>query len=65
MSMKSIPFYIVKLGFTGYTYFCYIIPEADLTCTHNQCFEQIIKDIKNFLMKFSIFTFDKKSLYIA
>ena len=30
---------------------------AVLMCTHNQCFEQKIKNIKNLLMKFSFFAY--------
>ena len=36
-----------------------LIGETVLTCIHNQCFEQNIKNIKSFPMKFSIFAGEK------
>ena len=52
MSVICIPliphFYIVKLGYAGvYLFFLFLLQggEAVLTCTHNLCFEQNIKNV--------------------
>ena len=43
----------------------WVLGEAVLTCTHNQCFEQVNKNTKIVSMKFSIFAFETISIYIA
>ena len=68
-------FYIVKLGFTRvyiFSYFCpkhrlwILVRTASLTCTHNQCFEQILeKNIINFHLKMNIYYSREVLLYIA
>ena len=71
-------FYIVKLGFTGYTlffsYFCSKTQvvgtrknrfvEAVLTGTHNLCFEQKYEKYQNFLCEIFHFLVVKFSIYL-
>ena len=57
-------FYIVKLGFTGICiiflisaqkHSLWVLAEAVLTSTHNQCFEQKYEKCQNFYLKVFIF----------